>query len=128
MAVSIMLTSCGKSAGLSNGGKKADNKTPVPSPSPKPQPQKNNEPLKKNKQSKKLKSLPELPENFKTNHDTEVFKKTMFSGNYLNALNWSLFSVEDLIYIYCLKDTISLWRHAIKIELDKRGYDVSTLS
>jgi flagellar basal body-associated protein FliL len=29
MAVSIMLTSCGKSAGLSNGGKKADNKSPA---------------------------------------------------------------------------------------------------
>jgi hypothetical protein len=44
MAVSVILTSCGKSAGLSNGGKRADNKTsvpsPSPSPSPKPQPQK----------------------------------------------------------------------------------------
>jgi hypothetical protein len=43
MAVSIMLTSCGKSAGLSNIDKKAGNKTSVASPSPKPQPQKNNE-------------------------------------------------------------------------------------
>jgi hypothetical protein len=40
MAVSVMLTSCGKSAGLSNGGKKADNKIPAASPTPKPQPQK----------------------------------------------------------------------------------------
>jgi hypothetical protein len=43
MAVSIILTSCGKSAGLSNGGKKADNKIPVVNANTKSQPQKNND-------------------------------------------------------------------------------------
>jgi nitrogen fixation-related uncharacterized protein len=43
MAVSIMLTSCGKSSGLSNGGKKADNKSLAVNTSPKPQPQKNDD-------------------------------------------------------------------------------------
>jgi hypothetical protein len=36
MTVSIILTSCGKSAGLLNGDKKADNKTPVASSNLKP--------------------------------------------------------------------------------------------
>jgi hypothetical protein len=42
-----MLTSCGKSAGLSNGGKRADNKTPIAIPTPKPQPQKDNDTVNK---------------------------------------------------------------------------------
>jgi flagellar basal body-associated protein FliL len=40
MAVLIILTSCGKSAGLSNGGKRADNKTPATNTSTKTLPQK----------------------------------------------------------------------------------------
>jgi hypothetical protein len=47
MVLSIMLTSCGKLAGLSNSDKKAGNKSPVPSPSSKPQPQKDNETVNK---------------------------------------------------------------------------------
>jgi hypothetical protein len=43
MTVSIMLTSCGKSAGLSNGGKKAGNKSPAFNANTKSQLQKNNE-------------------------------------------------------------------------------------
>jgi hypothetical protein len=141
-----MLTSCGKSAGLLNNDKKADNiKQPW------------TDYVKdyktatfvisavilvgsvlavkwivnkiNNKQPKKLKSLPKPCKDFRSRHflDIGYFAK-IFSGEISSyAVEWDKYSVRDLIFIYHLEGVPYSWQDFIIHRLIDLNYDVSTL-